>query len=346
AAVALAGSRFAEVRARLTAALLPVLGNGCADPDVHQAAVAALKEMVASAGYGPWDPNGRPRVRLLDPLPEAIASDDIRLDTQLAATAVPGLDAAACAACAHGQEAGELLDAITAYDLTRWPGEYARRHFIDTAQWRENLDQVTARRALDGDPALLSRYLAAFTPAPEELRGILTAMTALAATPERTAAFHQAWPQILDTLLPAGRHLQPVNAKKAGDLNIEMLDEALLPLPPDGAPWPTDQTADLIARWIAAYTDTPHLAPHLINVLNRLGWLASPQATLVVLSVLGTRIQAIRRRSTRVVAWLRFVLKDRPEAAGAYKSQAQAILDGLAADSVESALRLQSEMEA
>ena len=92
--------------------------------------------------------------------------------------------------------------------------------------------------------------------------------------------------------------------------------------------------------------DTPHLAPHLINVLNRLGWLASPQATPAVLSVLGTRIQAIRRRPARVVAWLRLVLKDRPEAAGAYKSQVQAILDGLAADGVEPALRLQREMEA
>ena len=346
AAIALAGSRFAEVRARLTAALLPVLGNGCADPDVHQAAAAALREMVATAGYGPWGPNARPRVRLLDPLPEAITSDDIRLDTQLAAPAVPGLDAAASVGCAHGQEAGELLDAMSAYDLTRWPAEYARRHFIDTAQWRENLDQVTARRALDGDKALLGKYLAAFAPAAEELRGVLTAMAALAVTPERTAAFHQTWPQILDALLPAGRQLQPVNDEEASDLDIEVLDEALLPLPPDGAPWSPDQTVGLVARWIAAYPDTPHLAPHLINVLNRLGWLASPQATPAVLSVLGTRIQAIRRRPARVVAWLRLVLKDRPEAAGAYKSQVQAILDGLAADGVEPAIRLQREMEA
>ena len=113
-------------------------------------------------------------------------------------------------------------------------------------------------------------------------------------------------------------------------------------LPPDGAPWPTDRPSAW-SRWVAAYPDTPHLAPRLINVLNRLGWLASPQATPVVLSVLGTRIQAIRRRSAWVVAWLQLVLKDRPEAAGAYKSQVQAILDGLAADGVESALRLSAK---
>jgi hypothetical protein len=259
---------------------------------------------------------------------------------------VPGLDAAASVSCAHGQEAGELLDAMSAYDLTRWPAEYARRHFIDTVQWRENLDQVTARRALDGDQALLGKYLAAFAPAADELRGVLTAMTALAVTPDRTAAFHQVWAGILDALLPAGRQLQPVHGRKASDLDVEMLDEALLPLLPEGAPWPTDQTAGLVVRWVAAYPDTPHLAPRLITVLNRLGWLASPQLTPVVLSVLGTRIQAIRRRSSLVVAWLQLVLKDRPEAAGAYKSQVQAILDGLAADGVESALRLQREMEA
>jgi hypothetical protein len=346
AVLALAGSRFAEVRARLTAALLPLLRKECADPDAHHAAVEALKEMVASAGYGPWVPNGRPRVRLLGPLPQAIASDDIRLDTQLAAPAVPGLDAAASVDCAHGQESGVLLAAVTAYDLTRWPAEYARRNFIDTVQWRDNLDQVTAQRALDRDPALLGEYLAAFMPAPEELRGILTAMTTLAVTPERTAGLHQAWPQIMDALLPAARQPRSPGERKARDLNVEMLDEALLPLPPEGAPWPTEQTADLVVRWVASYTDTPHLAPHLIRVLIRFGWLATPQATSVVLIVLGTRIQAIRRRSGLVVGWLRFVLKDRPEAAGSYKSQIQAILDGLAADGVESALRLQHEMEA
>lgn len=344
--IALAGSRFAEVRARLTTAMLPTLGNGCTDPDVHQAAVAALREMVATAGRGPWGSAGRPHVRLLDPLPEAIASDVIRLDTQLAAPAVPGLYAAASEDCAHGQAAAELLDAMTAYDLTRWPAEYARRHFIDTVQWRENFDAMTAQRVLGGDQAPLGRYLAAFAPAPEELSGVLTTMTALAISPELTAAFHEAWTGILDALLPAGRRLQPGEGRKASDLSVERLDEALLPLPPDGAPWPTNQTAGLVARWVAAYPDTPHLVPRLINALNRFGWLVSPQATPAVLFVLGTRIQAIKRRPSLVVDWLRLVLNDRPEAAGVYKSQVQAILDGLAADGVEPALRLQREMEA
>jgi hypothetical protein len=58
-----------------------------------------------------------------------------------------------------------------------------------------------------------------------------------------------------------------------------------------------------------------------------------------------SRVRLIMR-SKRVVAWLRLVLKDCPESAGTYKIQAQAILAGLAAAGVETALRLQHEMEA
>jgi hypothetical protein len=83
----------------------------------------------------------------------------------------------------------------------------------------------------------------------------------------------------------------------------------------------------------------------MVNVLIRFGWLASPQATPAVLLVLGSDIQTIKRRGGIIVAWLRFALKDRPEVAGDYRGQAQAILDGLAASGVEAALRLQREME-
>jgi hypothetical protein len=41
--------------------------------------------MVATAGRGPWDQNGRPYVRLLEPLNDAIASHELRLDAELAA---------------------------------------------------------------------------------------------------------------------------------------------------------------------------------------------------------------------------------------------------------------------
>jgi len=344
---ALAGSFFAEVRTRLSTALKPALKDaGANDPAGHDAAVTALREMVATAGRGPWDQNGRPYVRLLEPLNDTITSDDLRLDAELAAPAIPSLACAAASDHPQSHAAADLFEAIVVYDLARWPAEFARRHFIDVDDWRRELDQVTAERALDGDPVLLHRYLAAFRPVAEELRGILTAMADLAVTPERTAAFHQTWPAILDALLPPGRQLQLVNGRKAMDLDVEQLDEALLPLPPDNAPWPTEQTADLVWRWVRAYPSTPHLAARLITVLLRLGWLASPGATQAVLTVLGTEIAAIMRRPSIVVAWLRLILKDRPEAAGTYTARAQHILDGLAAAGHEAALRLQQEMEA
>jgi hypothetical protein len=171
-------------------------------------------------------------------------------------------------------------------------------------------------------------------------------MADLAVTPERTAVLHQTWPTILDALLPPGRQLQPVSGRKAMNMDVEQLDEALLPLPPDGAPWPTEQTSDLVWRWVRACPSTPHLAARLITVLLRLGWHASPGATQAVLTVLGTEIAAIMRRPGIVVAWLRLVLKDHPETAGAYRARAQHILDGLAAAGHEAALMLQREMEA
>jgi hypothetical protein len=78
--------------------------------------------------------------------------------------------------------AADLLEAIVAYDLARWPAEYAR--------------------ALDGDPALLRRYLTAFNPVPEELRGILIAMPELAVTPGRITELHRIWQGLQDRLLP------------------------------------------------------------------------------------------------------------------------------------------------
>lgn len=343
---ALAGSFFAEVRTRLSDALKPVLEDGGTDdPAAHDAAVAALREMVATAGRGPWDQNGRPYVRLLEPLNDAIADDELRLDAELAAPAIPGLASAAASGRGQNHAAADLFEAIFAYDLARWPAEFARRHFFGVDDWRRQLDQIIAGRALDGDPALLHRYLATFRPVAEELRGILTAMADLAVTPERTSAFHGIWPAILDELLPPGRQLQSVNDRTATDLDLEQLDEALLPLPPDAAPWPTEQTSDLVWRWVRAYASTPWLAARLITVLLRLRWLASPGATQAVLTVLGTDIAAIMRRPSSVVAWLRLVLKDHPAAAGAYKASCQQILDGLAAAGQHAALRLQREME-
>ncbi|WEO94653.1 hypothetical protein A6P39_011915 [Streptomyces sp. FXJ1.172] len=343
----LAGSLFTEVRSRLVTAMKPIWEQDCANaPRAHEAAAAALRELIATAGFGPRGPNGRPHLRLVEPLEDTIADDQFRLDSELAAPAIPGLAAAAASPCSHGQAAARLFEAIINYDLSHWPTEFARHNYANVDQWRSALDRVAAERALDGDPTLLHRYLEAFAIVPEELRGILSTMADLATTPSRTIALHQLWLPILDTLLPDHRTLQPVNGEQADDLWVEHLDEALLPLPPDGAPWPTSQTSDLVGRWVRAYPGSPRLAGHLIKVLLRLGWLPSPQATAAVLIVLGTDIPQIIRRPTMVVAWLRLVLKNQPQAAGSYKPNVQNMLDRLAAAGQEAALQLQRELEA
>jgi len=345
AVIALGGSFYTEVRERLSAGLRPIL-EPCedADPAARHAAVNALREMIATSGLGLGDGGSRQHIRLPEPFTDAIASDEFRLDTELAAPAIPGL--AAASGSQRHPAAAELLEAVIAYDLARWPAEYARRNYADTDDWRRELDQVTAGHALDGNPALLHRYLAAFSPVAEDLRGILTAMADLAVTPERITALHRIWPALQDVLLPPHRQLQAFNGRKAQDHDVELLDEALLPLPPETTSWPTEQTSALIWRWVGAYRARPRLAARLITVLERLRRLFSPQATQAVLAVLGTDIPAIKHHPGRTVSWLRFVLAEHPEVAGTHKAAAQNILDGLARAGHETALKLQHEMEA
>jgi transposase InsO family protein len=109
------------------------------------------------------------------------------------------------------------------------------------------------------------------------------------------------------------RQLRPIvsGLRRRGPAQ-DAFDEELLPLPPDGGPWPTEQTSDLVWRWVRAYPSTLLLAARLITVLLRLGWLASPGAIQAVLTVLGAETAAIMRSSRIVVAWLRLVLRTIP----------------------------------
>lgn len=343
----LAKSFFAEVRVRLVTALQPCWKHGCStDPAAHETALAALGEMIATAGRGPWGPNGRPLIRLTQPLEHAIVDDEFRLDPELAAPAIPGLATAAACPCGHGRSAADLLSGITSYDLKQWPAEFARKHFSDGEDWRRALDRAAAERALDGDPVPLRAYMTAFAAVPEELRGVLLAMGDLATTPERTTACHDLWPQIFDALLPAHRNSAPIDGERVDDLEVQRLDEALLPLPAPGAPWPTEHTAGLLWRWVHAYRGNPQLAGHLIRVLIAYRWLTQPPATTAVLSVLGTDLPQIGRHSRTAVAWLRLLLAQHPEAIGDHRADLQSLLDGLASAGKEAALTLQRELEA
>lgn len=181
---------------------------------------------------------------------------------------------------------------------------------------------------------------------PEDLVGLLRGLVGHSTTPERVATCHELWPGIFDKLLPAKRASQPIDGQPADSWEVEQLDEALLPLPPDNLPWPTDATSSLLWTWVKAFADRPGRADHVIDVLNRYGWLVGPAATGAVLVVLGTDAAAIARQSRKVVGWMRLLLTQHPEAAGGHRASIQSLLDQLAAGGREGAVELQRELEA
>jgi hypothetical protein len=346
--VALAASASAEVRARLTAGLVPVWSDGCREgSSAHETALAGLRELVATAGLGPWDQHGhRPRARLAEPLEVALGGPGLVIMPESAADALPGLIAAAQCDCAHGRTAAQLLEALVDFDLRIWPAELAREPYeFDT--WRATLDRLTAERALDGQPSQLRRYLQAFAPVAEDLRGLLTALAVAAVTPERAAALHDLWPEIFDALLPGVRTLnRRVGDKPANHRHVDALDDALLPLPPEGSEWPLQRTGELFGRWVSAFRGAAHVGDRCMKFLFLCGWMHSPNAIAAVLIVLGNDVERIRQECFMVVPWLRGILRAQPPRGGVHAPALRGLLDRLASDGDEAALALQRELEA
>ena len=238
----LAKSHYSEVRSRLVAALEIVWSEPCegAAP-THDAAMAALRVLVATAGLGRWTAAGqRPREPLVEPLENTLATTELVLEPGAASDALPGLITASRLTCAHGECALQLLDALVRYDLRLWPAHFARHHY-EVGGWRDIIDRVVASWILDGKPQLLIDYLNAFAPVAEELRGLLAALAAEATTPQRAMMLHHIWPDIFDALLPEPR-ARRANGKR--DLEppyyaVQELDAALLPMRPEDAAWRT-----------------------------------------------------------------------------------------------------------
>lgn len=345
----LASSLFEEVRIRLASALQPAWDDACQDrPEVHDAAEAVLRELVASSGMGPWSsPLGyRPRIRLPEPLEETLDTDDLILVPESAADALSGLLAARTLDCPHGSSARGLLDALVRFDLRVWPSEIAR-HQHTVGGWRGNLDRLTAELTLAGDPSQLRRYLDAFAPVGEDLRGLLGALAAGATTPERAEVLFDVWPEILDTLLPGTRKLDDSEEDRPRPYprDVHELDAALLPIPPQGSIWPAERAGPLLRRWLEAFPGRPHVADRLMTFLAAFGWLLDPNGTQAVLYVLGDYVRWITHDSNFVIAWLDIVLRRMPSAAGEHAVAARSLLDRLAAEGNEGALRLQRELE-
>jgi hypothetical protein len=173
----------------------------------------------------------------------------------------------------------------------------------------------------------------------------VAAIAESATSGERVGALEDLWPSLMDALLPESRQIVAVADSRPHQEDLKALDAALLPLPPDGSPWPTEQTKVIVWRWVHAYEDCPHLADRLIKVLGRGGWLSEPEATRAVLLVLGTDPARIKAGSGSAVAWLRYVFAN-PPATGGHRGALQQILDDLLTVGLRRALILQSELEA
>jgi hypothetical protein len=347
AVVRLAQSPSGEVRGRLVAALDAVWKTQCQDDlstAAHETALMVYRELLLNAGIGPWDGNTRPRVRLEEPLAEALTAPGILLDLPAAADAVPGLHAAAAASCAHATKARELLETLVQHDLAVWPSEWAGEHYDGSDSWRDQLNKSVAAEVLVGDDALLSRYLKGFASVPEELAGLLVALVEQALTPEQGERLLSIWPQILAHLLPEAR-IERTGNEGANWRDTAALDRALLPKRPKNANWPAQPWVAVLQRWSASYTDHPELVDRLLICMGSQGVALIEAAIPLVLKTLGIDARRILRASQYITAWLQLFLVEHPNAAGDHRATLQGLVDLLAAAGSSDAISIQRTLE-
>jgi hypothetical protein len=353
----LAGSPYEEVRLRLAAGLQRELADAPHGERAHGLALSVIEELVATSGFGPWTPEGfRPHTRLPEPIESTLETDELVLNVGYAGDAIPGLVAASSGTCEHAAAARNLLLGLAEYDRRVWPKHFARFNYVGLGRWRSEIDAYVAERALSGIADDLWAHLDAFAHVAEDIRGVLSRLSAGATTPERAIIVHDLWPTLMDRLLPASRDLRlpedtggawhARDRQEPHSTDVEELDRALLLSPPEGlaCSWPWDRTSALVIRWVDALRSQPHVADRLIDVLIRLGWLRSPAATQMILTVLGNDVEAIERGCRMVTAWLRLVLLQAPEAVQD-KLPVRTLLDRLAVSGNEDALALQQQLE-
>ncbi|WP_285628255.1 hypothetical protein [Kineosporia sp. NBRC 101677] len=346
----LATSTSREVRQRLTNGLAGVWSTGCVSgevrEDTHTTAMAVYREWLLGAGIGPWNGFKRPRMRLSEPLAEALAQPDLAYDLPTAADALSGLTAAANCDCEHGEAARATLTTLVEHDLQAWPVEWARQHYSGLGAWRGALDCWIATQILSGDDTLLEQYLDGFATMPEQLGGLLVILAEQAQSPEMGERLFAIWPVVMDRLLPGGRHVPGPREDRASRSDEADLDRSLLPKRPKDAQWPMQDWARVLLRWIDAFAARPGLADHLMKCLGRYGHVASADGVGLILRMLGTDAQLILSDSQYVTYWLRIVLVERTDGLEAHRPALRQLLDDLAAQGSPSAIQIQRELEA
>ncbi len=345
-----AASPYDETRRRLVAALRPLWALPCDDPAApHDAVLAATRRMLSTAGYGELSQagHGYAPATLPEPLEDVLAAaEGPAVEVGSAAFAVDLLTAGEQLECGHGATAAALLDAVVDYDSRVWPATYARRHYSRTSAWRQAVDSALAGRVLRGDRDALLRRLDAFGPVGEQLAGLLTALASQAVDQQTAEQLHDAWPLVMDRLMPDHRDLTApgISREEPNHRDVDDLDDALLLVPPeDGGHWPLRTTAELGMRWIGAFRSRADRADRAIMFAGRLFGLGTDLGIRIALSVLGDDVETLRRHSRYAVAFLRVALRDPPP--GDAPRRARLLLDQLAVAGDEQALQLQQELE-
>lgn len=349
----LAGSELAEVRRRLARGFDAALTAPCGDAastHLHDVAINTLNELLLQSDMGPWEDSRRQRVRLSDPLKVALApgADVLMIDS--ASDTLPSLAKAVHLPCQHGTAAKDLLRTLVNYDLTIWPEHYARRHYAGIDEWRSGIDQHVAELVISGDHGLLVEYLDRFTPVAEQLSDLLNKLTELAVTAERASLlFRTYWPQLLDRLLPGNRNLDNNSAGRRGHPrsdDVHALDRALLPIPEPRSPWPAQSLGLILVRWTHALSARPQVADHAIKAVQAYGLIRSTEGTSLILDVLGTNVELIRRYSQTATTWLNFALiHERTAASNVQRSRMLEMVDRLSEVGDATAVELQRQLE-
>lgn len=329
----LAGSAYAEVRsllcetfARLWASR-PCTGE---DDALHTAGLEALYEMVASAGLSAEEgiEVARRPFRFPEPVDRELARGTACVDLRLVEHAAVVARRAAATLCGHSEAARRLADALTTHDQLTWarqPAAMASR----SAVWRQTHDTATTELALGGETTRLDAYLAAFDTDPRALAGLLRTLAAQATSRARLEQLLVLWPALLD---------------RYGSRGSLELRQALLPQPTSTVPWTPAQARGLLQEWSALCPAQPHLADRLLDVLNVHGLLGSQEVSLV-LDVLGERADAVAVSSRRAVPFLTRALSDPSLPPTADGQRARHLLDALAAQGHQEALRAQHQLE-
>lgn len=328
----LAGSAYIEVRTKLCETITQLWDTEeCAGPGnlVHRTGIEALREAVCTAGLTVQEDMESPResFRLPEPVESALAEGTAFVDLRLAADAAAAAHLAAASNCTHSGTAQRLAEALTEHDRLTWTSQTPAMAAGSTV-WRHTHDAITSKLALDGDRARLHAHLAAFDEAPRALAGLLQALAEQAVSQGRVQELLRLWPDFLNRYAPRG---------------TAELGRALLPRPADRAAWTPAQARGVLHGWAALHTARPQLADHLIAFLNDHDLFGGPEVTLV-LDVMGQRTAAVAMCSSRVAPFLRRALSGeihRQEV----DERARRLLDALAAQGHEEALRVQHALE-